>query len=160
MPLCVPNTKNESRSSSLSKSAMGRQLKRLQQRNDIFRFKLDNLQQRFLELKNRLRDSTCELENVKAESTLRSAMEQPAIAPLIYREMPMPGFQFNLTTIAAAIELGKRVGFRAAADVMKIVFDMLGIEIKVPSHDAIEQWTLRLGVALLKDTFSKGERVL
>jgi len=51
----------------------------------------------------------------------------------------MPSFQFNLTTIAAAIELGKRVGFRAAADAMKIVFDMLGIEMDVPSHDAIEQ---------------------
>ena len=51
----------------------------------------------------------------------------------------MPGFLFNLTTIAAAIELGKRFGFRAAADAMKIFFDMLGIEMKVPSHDAIEQ---------------------
>ena len=27
------------------------------------------------------------------------------------------------------------------------------METKVPSHDAIEQWTLRLGVGLLKDTF-------
>jgi len=58
------------------------------------------------------------------------------------------------------IELGKRVGFRAAADAMKIVFDMLGIELSVPSHDAIEQWTLRLGVALSKDNLKKEERVL
>ena len=138
MPLCLPNTKNESRSSSLSKSAMCRQLKRLQQRNDSFRSKLDDLQSRFLELNQLLRDSTCELENTKAELILRSAIKQPPIEPLIYREMPMSGFQFNLTTIAAAIELGKRVGFRAASDSMKIVFDMLGIEMKVPSHDAIK----------------------
>jgi len=50
MPLCLPNTKNESRSSSLSKSAMCRQLKRLQQRNDIFSSKLDDLQSRFMNL--------------------------------------------------------------------------------------------------------------
>jgi hypothetical protein len=62
--------------------------------------------------------------------------------------------------IAGAIELGKRVGFRAAADAMQIVFDMLKIEVTVPSHDAIEQWTLRLGVASLNETFRKVERVL
>lgn len=72
----------------------------------------------------------------------------------------MPGFQFSLTIIAMAIELGKRVGFRAAADAMQIVFDNLKLDMKVPSHDAIEQWTLRLGVASLSDTFKKGERVL
>ncbi|MEP0347222.1 hypothetical protein [Rhodopirellula bahusiensis] len=54
----------------------------------------------------------------------------------------------------------KRVGFRAAADVLQLVLDMLGTDLKVPSHDAIEQWTLRLGVASLKDTFTKKDRVL
>lgn len=62
--------------------------------------------------------------------------------------------------IATSIELAKRVGFRAAADALKILFDMLKIDLKIPSHDAIEQWTLRLGVASLKNTFDKGQRVL
>ena len=55
----------------------------------------------------------------------------------------MPGLQFNLTTIATAIELGKRVGFRAAADAMQIVFDMLEIDMRVPSHDAYRAGSIR-----------------
>ena len=40
------------------------------------------------------------------------------------------------------------------------VLAALGIDQKAPSHDVIEQWTLRLGVAELGDTFSKDQRVL
>jgi len=58
----------------------------------------------------------------------------------------MPDFQFNLTMIATANELGEREGFRVAADAMKIVFDILGIEMKVPPLDATEQWLQRIGV--------------
>ena len=77
----------------------------------------------------------------------------------------MPGFQFRLTTIASAIEWGKRIGFRAAADARKIVFDVLRIEMKVPSRDAIEQWTLWLGASRSELTletsarFTKTDRV-
>jgi len=120
--------------------------------------KFDELQRQVLELEKRLSDTTRELEIAKAELTFRSSIEQSDSDPLIDQERPMPGFQFNLTMIATAIELGKRVGYRVAADALQIVFDMLKIEVKVPSHDAIEQWTLRLGVARLNDTFKKGER--
>ncbi len=72
----------------------------------------------------------------------------------------MPGFQFTLRLIVMAIELGKRVGFRGAAEAMQIIFAGLDMDMKVPSHDAIEQWTLRLGVGLLKDTFVQGQRVM
>jgi len=100
-------------------------LERLQKRADIFESRFYEQQGQALELKRRLRDTTLGLENAKAELTFRTSIEQPDSAPLIHQERPMPGFQFNLTIIAAAIELGKRVGFRAAADALQIVFDML-----------------------------------
>ena len=160
MPVCDSNSKNKSRILSNSKSASRRRGKRLQRLAGILKPRFDELHRQSIELKKRLRDTTCELENAKAELILRSSIEQSDSDPVIHQERPMTGFQFNLTMIATAIELGKRVGFRAAADAMQIVFDMLKIDMKVPSHDAIEQWTLRLGVASLKDTFKKGERVL
>jgi len=160
MPLWNLNTKNKSLNFSNTRSARRRRSERLQKRADILKSRFDELQRQVLELKKRLSDTTLDLENAKAELTFRSSIEQSDSDPLIEQERPMPGFQFNLTMIAAAIELGKRVGYRAAADALQIVFDMLKIEVKVPSHDAIEQWTLRLGVASLNDTFKNGERVL
>ena len=78
----------------------------------------------------------------------------------IAKSRPLPGHQYCVELIAHSIELAKRVGFRAAADAMSIIFKLLGLDLKVPSHDAIEQWTLRLGVASLKNTFTKDDRVL
>lgn len=62
--------------------------------------------------------------------------------------------------IAASVELGKRIGSRATAFVWSFIFDLFGIERKAPSHDIIEQWTLRLGVAGLQDTLTKDQRTL
>ena len=160
MPLWNQNTRNESQDFSNTRSAKRHRSRRLQKRADILKSRFKELQRQFLEVEKQLSDTICEFENAKAELTFRSSIEQPDSAPLIHHERPMPGFQFNLTIIATAIELGKRVGFQAAADALQIVFGMFKIEVKFPSHDAIEQWTLRLGVASLNDTFKKGERVL
>ena len=118
---------------------------------EVLKSKLDETQLQLRELKNRLRQNICERDHAAAEADLRSLIEQPSHCLPFPSERPMPGFQFNLTTIATAIELGKRVGFRAAADAMQIVFDMLEIDMRVPSHDAIEQWTLRLGQSWKKE---------
>jgi hypothetical protein len=160
MQLCGSSSKNKSRKFSFSRSAMRRRTKRLQNRDHVAKSIIDQLQRRVLQLEKLVKEAVCGIQSAKAELAFRAAIELPSCEPLIQRERPMPGFQFNLTTIAAAIELGKRVGFRAAADAMQIFSEMTGINIDVPSHDAIEQWTLRLGVASLKDTFKKGERVL
>lgn len=107
-----------------------------------------------------LREMDLRLKEAQAELAQHASIGQPAQTLRIQSERPMPGFQFNLTMIATSIELAKRVGFRAAADALKILFGMLKIDLKIPSHDAIEQWTLRLGVASLKNTFDQGQRVL
>ena len=160
MPLWNINTRSESRSLSNTRSARRRRSKRFQKRADTLKARFKELQRQFLDLKKQHSDTISELEIAEAELTFRSLIEQPETAPRIDQERPMPGFQFNLTMISTAIELGKRVGYRAAEDALQIVFDMLKMKVKVPSHDAIEQWTLRLGVASLNETFKKGERIL
>ena len=79
---------------------------------------------------------------------------------VMIRERPMPGHQFGVHLIALCIELAKRIGFRKTQFAIEKVFRALDIDLKVPSHDAIEQWTLRLGVAELNDTFSQDQRVV
>ena len=160
MLLCDVNANCNTRKSTLIRSAMLRRLSRQNKLMEVLKSKLDETQLQLRELKNRLRQNICERDHAAADADLRSLIEQPSHCLPFPSERPMPGFQFNLTTIATAIELGKRVGFRAAADAMQIVFDMLEIDMRVPSHDAIAQWTLRLGVASLEDTFEKEERVL
>lgn len=89
------------------------------------------------------------------------AQDEPSPATcLLARERPMPCHQFGVHLIALAIELAKRVGFRATEFVLHQVFDAFGLNMKVPSHDAILQWTMRMGAAELKNTFNKQQRVL
>lgn len=124
------------------------------------RSQIDELQQRVGKLRERLVDATSRLEIAQAQLFEQATTEDPMISHPIKCEKPLPGHQFGVTLIAAAIELAKRVGFRGAADVLRILFDLLKIDQRVPSHDAIAQWTLRLGVASLKETFTKEDRVL
>jgi hypothetical protein len=118
------------------------------------------LQRHVGELRKHLGDLTSQLENAHAQLLQRTLAQNATANTPIEREKPLPGHQYGVTLIAAAISLGKRVGFRAAADAMSILFDLLQIDMKVPSHDAIEQWTLRLGVATLQDKFTPTDRVL
>ena len=160
MALCDLEPKKKAQQSSQSRSAMRRRLQRRNRRVDNLECENDKLWQTCQELEKRLSDITSKLENARAEIARQSFVERNSSEPSVQRERPLPGHQFCLTSIALSIELGKRVGFRAAADVMQTVFDMLKINMKVPSHDAIQQWTHRLGVASLKSPFRNGERVL
>lgn len=90
----------------------------------------------------------------------KQSAAQPSPAPMLERDRPLPGHQFGTRLIALCIELAKRVGFRATEYTIKTFFEMLGLDMKTPSHDAIEQWTLRLGVGELADTFTKDQRVI
>jgi hypothetical protein len=157
--LCGSSPENKSRNSSLDRTVV-RRLKYSKKRNAKLKFQLELRDQLLQQRTKELKDATNELESLQAELAMHLAME-PLVSPsLIEQEKPMPGFQFTLRLIVMAIELAKRVGFRGAAEAMQIMFAGLGMTTKVPSHDAIEQWTLRLGVGLLKDTFLPGQRVL
>lgn len=157
--LCGSSPENKSRNSSLNRN-LGRRLKYSKKRNAKLKFQLELQDQLLQQRAKELKDVTKKVESLQAELAMLSAMESLVSPLLIEQEKPMPGFQFTLRMIVMAIELAKRVGFRGAAEAMQIMFAGMGIETKTPSHDAIEQWTLRLGVGLLKDTFMPGQRVL
>jgi len=117
------------------------------------------LRQELDRLRQRLDRTEGELELARVQVLRQGMAEKPEGSGRLGKR-PLRGHQFCTSLIALSIELGKQVGFRGAARVLKLVFDAMGIEQKVPSHDAIEQWTLRLGVSSLFATFRKDQRVI
>lgn len=127
---------------------IGRLSERLRQQDE--QLKLLNRRIRELELQNH--SLTEQLQSERASN------QSPNLD--LSNDRPLPGHQFGVRLIALCIELAQRVGFRGTEFVIEKIFQTLGLDLKVPSHDAIEQWTLRLGVAELQDTFTKEQDVL
>ena len=71
--------------------------------------------------------------------------------PLRFPDDPrLPAHEFGSMMIAMCVELVRRVGFRATPDVLEIVFDALGIEVKkLPDWTTVRTWALRVGVAAI-----------
>jgi hypothetical protein len=160
MQVCDIEAKQNSRNTRTSRSTIRRRLQRRTGRVITLRSQIAELRRHIRKIENRLGDTISQLENAQAELLQQRLAKQPMMMHSIQCEKPLPGHQFGVTLIAAAIELAKRVGFRGASDAMAILFDLLKIDQKVPSHDAISQWTRRLGVASLQETFTKEDRVL
>ena len=66
-------------------------------------------------------------------------------------DLPVPGHTYGAKLICLCVNLAKRIGFRSASAALKIVFDFLGIEDKIPSHDSIRTWACRIGVAIIEE---------
>lgn len=96
---------------------------------------------------------------LQAERSTSSERTSPAPNPLLC-ELPIPGHQFAARMIALCINLAKQVGFRPARRALQTIFDAMKLKLKVPSHDAIRNWTSRVGVGELEDTFSEDQDVL
>ena len=71
--------------------------------------------------------------------------------PLRFPDDPrLPAHEFGSMMIAMCVELVRRVGFRATPDVLEIVFDALGVEVKkLPDWTTVRTWALRVGVAAI-----------
>ena len=59
--------------------------------------------------------------------------------------------------ISLCLNLAKEIGFRPTETALKVVFDWLDIDTKVPSFDSIRVWACRVGIAQLKLLVRDGE---
>lgn len=57
---------------------------------------------------------------------------------------------FGARMIALCVNLAKHLSFGAVPTVLSLVFEALGLEIKVPSHDSVKHWCKRVGLSHLK----------
>jgi len=74
--------------------------------------------------------------------------------------MPIAGHHFAASMIALCIDLAKQVGFRPAQRALETMVKALKLDVEVPSHDAIRNWTSRLGLGELEDTFGQDQDVM
>jgi hypothetical protein len=70
---------------------------------------------------------------------------------------PLKGHRFGCRLICLAVNLVRVVGLRATERVLKMVWEWLGVSTPVPHWTTIRQWTLRVGVAALKEPLARAD---
>ena len=63
---------------------------------------------------------------------------------------PLPGHHYSAEMIALCCQLGAISGFRAVPKLLHCIAKAFDLDWKIPSHDAVRNWTCRSGVALLQ----------
>ena len=81
-------------------------------------------------------------------------LAQPVRLP---SDLPLPHHCYGPKMISLCLNLCKNIGFRASATALKIVFDWLGIDTKIPSWDSIRCWSCRVGIAKLQEPVEKAD---
>jgi hypothetical protein len=71
----------------------------------------------------------------------------------------LPQHHFGPRMISLSVNLARTVGLRAAARVLRLFNDWLGVELKVPKWHTIRTWLLRIGLSQLADdkTFERAD---
>lgn len=81
------------------------------------------------------------------QARVQELREQPISLPA---DLPVKGHTYGPKMISLCLTLVQRLGFRPAEAALTIVFEFLGISAKIPSHDAMRSWSMRVGIGLLE----------
>jgi hypothetical protein len=139
-----------------SRDNQRKRAKRLRRRVDSLEFENQQLR---LSLQDREEQLYLSRQLQETNDTSCSGHYTPSSNPLL-SDLPIAGHQFAAKMIALCINLAKQIGFRPARRALQTVLDAMNLSLKVPSHDAIRNWTCRVGVGELEDTFAKDQDVL
>lgn len=102
-------------------------------------------QQEMEQLRQRLRDTKRENERLKNLSVR------------LPDDPPLRNHSYGPRMISLSLQLAKRTGLRAASAVLKIFFDWLGVDTKIPSWGSIRGWLCRMGVDDLRQSQQRQE---
>ena len=72
-------------------------------------------------------------------------------------DLPLPHHSFGPKMISLCLNLSNQIGFRPTAAALRLVFDWLGLNASVPSHDSIRAWSMRAGVAILQQPVDRAD---
>ncbi len=139
-----------------SRNAQRNRAKRLRRKVELMQDQLDHLRRQLAEAKGQLVEER-KIAQLRESDAKQNDHRQNC--PL-NSEMPVAGHQFTAAMIALSINLAKQVGFRPAQRALQTIFHALNLPWKVPSHDSIRQWTCRVGVGQLQETFHRDQDVL
>jgi hypothetical protein len=99
---------------------------------------IERQQDEIRQLKEQVRRQDVELQ--------RQAQASCSLPP----DPPLKGHRYGCRLIALAVNLARLVGLRASESVLKMVWQWLGVQQKIPHWTTIRGWLLRDGVAALK----------
>jgi hypothetical protein len=106
---------------------------------------LDRQREEIGELKRQMRRLEGE-QRVHAQGT-RPLPEDP----------PINGHGYGLRMVTLAVNLARTVGLRGAQRVIRVVFDWLSVDQKVPHWTTIRNWLQRVGVAAVEEPVEKAD---
>ena len=132
-----------------SRNRLYEKTKQLQATNNELRRKRQELLQQIKQAQEREEQQTQLCRGYQKEN--RELLQKPIRLPA---ELPLPNHSYGPGLIALCLNLAKKIGFRAASTALRIVFDHLGIEDKVPHHDSIRIWMCRAGIAETNKSFN------
>lgn len=115
-----------------------------QQQNEDLRVRLEQAEARcqVLEQENEaLREKIEECET-------RLAQPQPVTLPI--GEKP-PGLHYGEGLIVLCVHLARKVGLRPSVEALKIFFEWLGVDVRVPKYQAVRDWMQRVGLYRLQN---------
>lgn len=128
-----------------SRNNQAQKAERLAQQKVDAEAELDRLNNEVKELRKKRSQATQMLEQERQENA--RLRERPIALP---SDLPLAHHSYGPKMISLCLNLCREVGFRPAETALKIVFDFLEIETKVPSWDSIRTWACRVGVAELQ----------
>ena len=136
----------------LSRNNQAKRVEEQAQQTRQLRLRNEQLAEELQEAKKQL-DQTQQLlrQHRRENEELR---QQPVTLPT---DLPLPHHCYGPKMISLCLELCKKVGFRPAETTLKIVFDWLGIDAKVPSWHSIRCWSCRVGIARLQEPVEKAD---
>jgi hypothetical protein len=70
---------------------------------------------------------------------------------------PVGTHGYGARMVCLSVALAQAVGFRGAERVLRIVFEWLGIEQKLPNYSTIRVWFQRVGLAIIKEPLEKAD---
>jgi hypothetical protein len=114
---------------------------RIQQLNKQIKQQQKTLEQR----DEQLAKKDAEIVRLKAEN--ERLRKQPVSLP---EDPPLPHHTFGPRMISLCVNLARRIGLRAIADVLAVFLEWLGVSVKLPTWSCIRTWLLRAGVAALQ----------
>lgn len=137
-----------------SRGTLRRKAEQLQEENE-------QLQLQNQEIQGHLKTAREEVEQQaelcrKYQKENQELREQPIRLPA---DLPPRNHEYGAGLIALCLNLGKRIGCRPASAALKIVFEYLHIETKIPNHGSIRSWLRRAGIAEMKEARKKDDMI-
>jgi hypothetical protein len=83
--------------------------------------------------------------------------QQATVATRLPADPPLQGSQFGQRLVRLAVNLARIVGLRPAERVLRMMWEWLGLNQKLPRWTTIRTWLMRIGVAVLREPIEQAD---